>query len=185
MKIFLIFFSLSVYSIEFKVGDLILQSLDCYLCRAIESETNSNFSHIGMVINDNPVEVIEAYQSVRIVPLSEYLTKTKKNSEILILRSKEITNYDRLNIISHSKSLLGLKYDSKFLWNDEDIYCSELIYLLFDHILLPQPKLKYLDYSKNYKFWKKYFKGEVPEFELGISPEAYVDMNYFEAISSY
>ena len=49
--------SLPLFALELKSGDLILISFNCYECRVIESETNSKFSHSGVILINQKNEI--------------------------------------------------------------------------------------------------------------------------------
>ena len=58
-----------------------------------------------------------------------------------------------------------------FGWGDESIYCSELIYKGYAKTVNFQslaPKKMLFDINPEY--WDKYFRGNTPRGELGISP---------------
>ncbi len=172
------FYSSFLYGVELKVGDLLLQSLNCYACKAIETEEDSNYSHIGIVISINPILVAEAFETVRLVSFKELSSKSTKGSELLVLRhiNQELSGKSIKKVLI---PLLGKKYDSQFKWGSEEIYCSELIYLIFNALGVSQPSLKNMDFTKNYDFWLKYFNGNIPQEEKGNSPEDYILSSLF------
>ena len=62
--IFLVFLSLNLGAFELKVGDVLLQPLSCWSCSLIEAQEKSIYSHMGVVIENDPeVLVAEASSS--------------------------------------------------------------------------------------------------------------------------
>ncbi|HXH75698.1 MAG TPA: YiiX/YebB-like N1pC/P60 family cysteine hydrolase [Bacteriovoracaceae bacterium] len=185
MRFFLFFslFSLSSWAgPSLRVGDVLLQPLDCWTCSLIEAEEDSIFSHMGIVVSVNPLLVAEAFSRVRAVPLEEFNSKTQKGLKLKVLRIKDtraLRNFKRnakefklLYSVLHD----GRSYDRDFLWNnvDEDgnekLYCSELVTKLlatFSKIEIP---VKRMLFEKNRELWERYFKGRVPVGEWGNSP---------------
>ena len=105
MKLIILFFSLSSFALE--VGDLILQPLHCSLCSAIEQETDSIYSHIGIIIQKKPLLVAEAFEKVRIVSIKEFLNLKpfiSANDAISFVSVLIITVIDSLVAFTGSKS---------------------------------------------------------------------------------
>lgn len=195
MTIFsLIIFSLStsLFAFSLKSGDIILISFNCYECRVIESETNSQFSHSGVIIlnSNNEIKVAQALGIVGMTSLQDFLKNKTPNTKAAIYRAKEIeanrNSEFNMNLLAYFNSnFLGLKFDSKYLWNNVDengnelLYCSEFVAKFLDHFLstttIPYP----LTYQKNYDYWFKYFKGRIPEGELGNSPQSIANDSRF------
>ncbi len=181
MKYVLLFLSLSGFS--FEIGDLILQPLHCSLCTAIENETDSIYSHIGIVISKNPILVAEAFEKVRVVSLEKFLSKTQRNQNVKILRNSEMRKVNKYLFVQDFQTIfLGLSYDSEFLWSSDKIYCSELIYKLLNLYGISQPRPEVMSFSKAHTFWDKYYKGNIPVQELGISPADYDESPYFREV---
>jgi len=108
-----------------QTGDIVLQDLKSPSSEAIKLATNSPYSHCGIVsMKDNGAFVIEAVGPVRKIPLEEWI----ENGEGLysILRLKEGRNVD--DVIRAAEKYLGLPYDRRYLWGDDEFYCSELVY---------------------------------------------------------
>lgn len=179
-----LFFSFSINALELQSGDIVLISFNCYECRVIESETNSLFSHSGVVLReeDNTIFVAQALTQVRLSPLQEFLKNRTPGTKAYIYRSYELKNrYDNLDVGKSmrdvfEKDFKGLPFDSKYFWNNFDekgrelLYCSEFVAKFLDRFLSTPSIIFPLTYQKNYDYWFKYFKGHVPEGEMGNSP---------------
>lgn len=191
----LLFFFIPSWALEYQVGDVIVQSFDCYECRLIQSETNSPFVHSGVVLKDaqGELKVAEALGPVALVPLKKFLSRGKLNA---IYRSKELS---RLSSDEKSKLLqemletfssqfAGLAFDNDFLWDNrnsqgqETFYCAEFVAKFLNHFLqtsiLPEP----MSYKKNYEQWQRIFRGRVPEGLPGLSPSFFTRSSLFEEV---
>lgn len=184
------FFKLTnAFGLDLSAGDVLLISFNCYECRVIESETNSKFSHSGVVLKNefNQFLIGQSLGRVALFPLDQFLKNKTPGSIVAVYRPKEF-----LNMHSKEKTLLeeqmlsifnstykGAPFDELYLWNNFDreghelLYCSEFIAKFLDHFLgtptLPLP----LSYKKNEAYWFNYFKGAIPEGELGNSPASF------------
>lgn len=184
--------SLPLFALELKSGDVILISFNCYECRVIESETNSRFSHSGVILinQKSEIKVAQALGIVGLVSLQDFLKNKTPNTKAAIYRSKQIQDNNKEDISNKMLSLfnanyLGLKFDSKYLWNNIDehgnelLYCSEFVAKFLDNFLSTSTAPYPLTYLKNYDYWFKYFKGNIPEGELGNSPQSLANDNRF------
>jgi hypothetical protein len=108
-----------------QTGDIVLQDLKSLSSEAIKLATDSPYSHCGLVsVEGDSAFVIEAVGPVRKIPLEQWIA----NGEGLysVLRLKEGNNVDEA--IRIAEKYLGLPYDHKYLWGDDEFYCSELVY---------------------------------------------------------
>ena len=170
----------------FKDGDFLFQDLDSSpLCEAIENVTpgfnNMNFSHVGIVsIIDGTPMVYEAYPpSVQLVDLKVFLNRSldiKNKPKVIVGRLKKEYRKSIRSGISFIENKVGTKYDEFFLYENNQFYCSELLYDAFlkDSIFELQPmNYKYQDSNEFQKQWINHFKkldSEIPQGKLGINP---------------
>lgn len=177
------------HAFELQNGDILLISLNCYECRVIESETNSKFSHSGVVIKDEKgqVRIGQSLGSVALYPLEQFLKNRTpglsvdvyRPKQFLKLSQKERQFLDSQMLHVFNSAFKGLPFDHDYLWDNfnlmgqELLYCSEFIAKYLDHFL-SQPTLPYpLSYKKHEEYWRKYFKGVIPEGVLGNSPASF------------
>lgn len=178
--------SLWAYRPELQTGDVLLQPLYCRLCELIESEEQTIYSHMGLVIQrEKETFVLESFGSgVKIVTFDEFNKKTQKNQKLRHLRFKnpQVANY--LSEVTQTLRLLlvfknkyeGLKYDEKFLWDNVDengkekIYCSELVAKILNDIMEWNYPIKRMHFSRNVSEWDRYFSGNTPRDEWGNAP---------------
>ncbi len=187
LLIFSLIFFVSSKSFPFngEVGDLIFLSLPCYACSVIESETDSDYSHVGVLLKSPQEEwfVAEAWGKVKLTPLEIFLDKRKKGSEFGHYRIKDI-NFRKEDLWQeYMKNFDGADYDKHFLWDNYDsqgreiLYCSELAAKLLNTHLEEDFATFPMNFERNWDFWTNYFSGEVniPQNLPGISPQALID----------
>ena len=181
--LFSVVFSSCIFSKTLQSGDVLLISFNCYECRVIESETESNFSHSGVIIKNekNELNVGQSLGQVALYPIKEFLKNKTPNSKVAIYRPVELSqkltpSYEKEMLKVFKNKYQGLKFDSRYLWDNYDssgkelLYCSEFIAKYLDNFLTEQTIPYPLSYKKNYEYWLKYFRGDVPEGVLGNSP---------------
>lgn len=193
--IFLVPFKL--LALELKVGDILLQPLNCWSCRLIEEQENSIYSHMGIVIETTPqVLVAEALGTVRILSFTEFNARTEKGQALSVRRFKDA---DIVESLTTKKNFLmdlfqgkfeGLKYDHDFLWEnldeagEEKLYCSEMVAkLLTDFTALPMP-IKLMKFDKNREHWIRYFKTTPPDNKWGNAPADFERSNLFYEVGT-
>jgi hypothetical protein len=176
--------AITIASTELKVGDILLQPLHCYSCNLIEAQTQSEYSHIGVVVSkkNNDFMVAEAFGKVRVVTFSEFDKKTQKGLSLEILRPHYVSEDLYLNYLNQFD---GLPYDSKFLWDSSAIYCSELVQKLFASSEMLAPKPRPMSFDVNSDYWDRYFRGDTPRGKLGISPEDFKQSKLFLELGLY
>lgn len=164
-----------------RVGDLLLQPLNCWACNLIEAEENSIYSHLAVVVSERPYMVAEAFGPVKVVPIGQFLSKTENGQKVGVLRFKdrhvlEQFNYRRGEFKKHLATFEGKPFDKMFLWNNFDdrgnelYYCSEFVTKLLEPFLQIKLPLKRMHFNVNRSHWETYFGGKVPDGEWGNSP---------------
>ncbi len=195
-----IFFSHFANAIDLQNGDVLLISFNCYECRVIESETNSNFSHSGVILKNasREIRVAQSLGSVALYTLDQFLKNKTPGTNVAVFRPIEfmhLSNKDKNVLEDQMLSLFdstfkGAPFDQKYLWNNFDskgrelLYCSEFIAKFLDYFLasatIPYP----LSYKKNEAYWLVYFHGLIPEGELGNSPASFAIDKRFNFIGN-
>lgn len=171
MKVLYLLTLLSGYVLGFELqgGDVILQSLDCYRCDLIRQQEASQFTHIGVIVEtENGLEVAQALGRVKVVSLKKFLKQSKRSHKVI--RSHDSIDSHELTKIYFS-FFDGLPYDSGYRWNDQSMYCSELVYKLLREFNIKLPHPKKMLFNVNNAEWRRIFgKIPLPIGELGISP---------------
>lgn len=183
---------------DLQAGDVVLLSLSCYECRVIESETNSLFSHSGVVIKTETGETRVAQSLGRLDHFSfaDFTKNKSKGTFVHVYRPREFKNLSAKEKSLLEKNMLDVfnekykdaPFDSKYLWNnfsptgEEYLYCSEFIAKFLDNFLTKKTIPFPITYQKHLDYWTMYFKGVVPEGELGNSPAGLSRDDRFEFI---
>lgn len=117
-------------------GDILFQSLPHGdLVDTIEGVTQSEWSHCGILIRrDGTWYVAEAIGEVRYTPLYLWVVRGRA-SKVAAYRVKELPPDSSQALNSGVRALLGRPYDFRYAPEDDEIYCSELVYKVFDRSL--------------------------------------------------
>jgi uncharacterized protein YycO len=141
---FQVYQSVDVSSIEKKAtatdsnyhnGDLIFQSSNSGQSAAVQLATHSIYTHCGILFQENGKWMVyEAVQPVRKIPVEQwtangqngfYIVRRLKNADSLLTDAK-------VNAMKASASQrLGRDYDIYFSWDEERMYCSELVWKVY------------------------------------------------------
>jgi len=174
-------------------GDLLFQDLDCGpFCDAIEKVTTgyrgANLSHIGIVAKDGDGNfvVIEALSTgVDVTPLEVFLDcslDAKYRPKVAVGRLKQEYRHLIPVALEQAFALDGSSYDEVFNCDNDDYYCSELVYEIFlrsnngKPVFELQPMtFKDPDTGDTFSVWREYFlelNVPIPEDSPGINPGA-------------
>lgn len=120
-------------------GDLIFQTSRSAQSTAVQRATHSRYSHMGMVVHRKGKPfVLEAAGTVRYTALDawvargrdgHFVVKRLRHAEALLTRSA----LERLMV--EAGALHGKPYDATFEWSDRRVYCSELVWKIYDRAL--------------------------------------------------
>ncbi len=116
-------------------GDIIFQTSTSGQSKAIQSATNSRYSHMGIIYRDNgQYFVYEAVEPVTLTPLKEWIDRGEKGHYVI----KRLKNADKVltpDVVAKmkqaGKQFKGKPYDIYFEWSDDKIYCSELVWKIY------------------------------------------------------
>lgn len=156
-------------------GDIIFQSLPhSDLVDAIEGATNSKYSHVGIVFhNDKSWYVREAIGPVIDTPLGLF-KRRGRDGHIEVYRLKEEYQKNIAGFIAESDKYMGRPYDMRYRMDDENIYCSELVYKSYQDATGSQlgklVKLGSLRWGKYERLIKEIEGGSVPKDRIMITP---------------
>jgi hypothetical protein len=110
-----------------RTGDLVFHTSRSRQSRAIQEATASPLSHVGLVeVTDAGVFVVEAVQPVRRVPFARWKARGVQG-RVLVLRPEGLSDEARAAAVAQARRHLGKPYDWRFGWDDEAMYCSELV----------------------------------------------------------
>lgn len=166
-------------------GDLIFHVSRSSQSEAIQLATKSKYSHMGIVYtSDDGHYVFEAVQPVKRTKLDEWISRGEGGHYV----AKRLRNADDVLTVETLQDMkrigeqyLGLNYDSYFEWSDERIYCSELVWKIYEQgagvEIGKLQKLSEFDLMSDAvkrKLTERY-GDNVPLGELVISPAAMFD----------
>ena len=167
---------------ELQNGDIIFQTSQSNQSKAIQLATKSKYSHVGIVYkNYNKFFVYEAVQPVKLTPLTEWIDRGK-DDHYVVKRLKNASEVLTPKTLTKMKSIgekyKGKNYDIYFEWSDERIYCSELVWKIYNEATgIEIGELEELkDFDLSHKVVKTKMKerygNEIPMDEIVISPSS-------------
>jgi hypothetical protein len=175
-------------------GDILFQISTSGQGKAIQLATNSPYSHCGILFRDkNEWMVFEGVQPVKKTKLSDWINRgeghhyvSKRHKDAASLLTKAVKEKMKVE----AKKLVGKNYDLTFEWNDDRIYCSELVYKIYHRgagiEVGKLQKLREFDLSNpivKAKLVERYGT-KIPLDEPVISPGAiFTDTNLVEILS--
>jgi hypothetical protein len=181
---------------RFQPGDIILLELNCFTCRLIAEETDSRFSHSGLVLRspEGKLRVLESLRMVEDVSLESFLARSAPGASALVMRSFDSSLFQHKALqermwSEYKQRWYGLPFDFQFLWDNfspdgsELLYCSEFISkFLFNYLGSYPGAPAPMDYSRHYDFWERLFGAPPPQGKLGNNPASfYRDPEWYEA----
>jgi hypothetical protein len=179
---------------EIKDADLIFQTSLSGQSKAIQFATHSKYSHCGLIYKDgNDFFVFEAVQPVKRTPLDKWIARGE-NGKFVIKRLKnaeQILTAATLQKMKHiGEEFTGKNYDMTFEWSDNNIYCSELIWKVYQRATgLEVGKLQKLsDFDLTNQVVKKKmterYGDRIPMNEIVISPSAIFDSELLTTVEA-
>lgn len=177
-----------------KDGDMIFQSSISPQCKAVQLATGSPYSHCGLIFHeDGKPYVLEAVQPVTVTTLTDWIARGK-NKHYVIKRLKEADKVLSAEILAKMKRIgeefLGKNYDATFEWSDSRIYCSELIWKIYQRgagiEVGKLEKLKDFDLSSAEvkSKLKERYGNQIPLEETVISPASLFNSELLTTVAS-
>ncbi len=109
-------------------GDLVFETSSSAQSGGIQWATGSRWSHVGIVeVSPHGTSIIEALGKVSRTPWRAWKRRAGRNGGFLVLRPRGLSSAQRAGAVEQAKALLGRRYDPRFGWDDDRIYCSELV----------------------------------------------------------
>jgi hypothetical protein len=120
-------------------GDILFHTSRSAQSQAIQRATGSRYSHMGVVLyrSGRPC-VFEAIATVRCTPLERWIARGAQGHFVVRrLRSSAtlLTPEARARLHTTADRFAGRPYDLAFEWSDQRIYCSELVWKLYERAL--------------------------------------------------
>lgn len=120
-------------------GDIIFHTSRSSQSIAVQRATQSKYSHMGIIVHrSGKPYVLEAISTVRFTPLDQWIARgTRQHFVVKRLRNaKSILTPPALQRLKTAAGqFIGRPYDLVFNWSDDQIYCSELVWKIYDRSL--------------------------------------------------
>jgi len=179
---------------EIRDGDLIFQTSLSEQSKAIQLATKSRYSHCGIIYGENGrYYVFEAVQPVKPTPLDEWIVRGKDGHFVIkrLKNADEILTVETLEKMKREgEKFIGKDYDLTFEWSDEKIYCSELIWKIYQRAagieIGKLEKLSDFDLTSEVvrQKMKERYGDKIPMSETVISPAAIFDSELLMTVKS-
>ena len=115
-----------------KNGDVVFQCTAGEQAKAIQAATGSRFTHCGVVFEDGgSFKVLEATQPVKVTPFEEFRKRSLPGTFQVRRLKTPLSPESIASAKDWGKKQVGLNYDLHFRWDDETLYCSELVWKIF------------------------------------------------------
>ena len=145
---------------KFEDGDIIFQTSKSSQSQILKIVTKSQLTHCGIIfIKNGKYFVFEAVQPVKVTPLENWISRGE-NSKYKVTRLKYVlTESSKKDMFNYAKKQLGKNYDLKFEWSESKMYCSELVWKIYNSAgyTLSTPK-KFSNYDLSNESTKKLIK---------------------------
>ena len=179
---------------EIKNGDLIFQTSLSRQSKAIQLATKSKYSHCGLIYKEgNEFYVFEAVQPVKRTTLDKWIARGQ-DGKYVIKRLKNADQFLTPEALRKMKQVgnqfNGKNYDLTFEWSDDKMYCSELIWKIYQRATgIEIGKLEKLsDFDLTNEDVKQKVKerygDKIPTNEIVISPAAIFDSELLITVKS-
>lgn len=120
---------------DLQTGDLVFVHSATAQSTFVARATGSRWTHVGVVVvRDGRPEVLEAGDPVGYTPLATFVARSA-DDRVAVKRLDDAdavwTPEVRARAETVAEGWLGKRYDPKFAWTDDAMYCSELVYKLY------------------------------------------------------
>lgn len=169
---------------DVQTGDLVFQQSRSAQSLAIQQATHSPYSHMGMIVmRQGAPYVLEAAASVSYTPLEQWAAQGERGHYVIkrLRDDARLTPAARTQLANAGAAFVGKPYDLVFAWSDDRIYCSELVWKVYQRTLGVEigalAPLKRFDLSSpavRAKMQERYGR-DIPWDEPIISPAAMFD----------
>ena len=175
-----------------KDGDIVFQTSRSNQSRAIQLATHSEYSHMGLLFRmDGQWMVLEAIQPVSWTPLNRWVARGLKG-HVVVKRIKHRDTRLTPEALKLMKGVgqrfLGRPYDLTFEWSDDRIYCSELVWKIYQEGAgitigeLEQLRAFDLSHPVVQKKMRERYRGNPPLDEAVISPQRMFESAELETV---
>ena len=107
-------------------GDILFIETKSFQSKFVKLGMMSIWSHCGIAVNSpEGVQIMEADTTVRILPIERFVDKSVGKKYIIKRPVQQLTEP------IDQEEWLGRWYDLKFSFDNEEVYCSELVWLIY------------------------------------------------------
>ncbi len=178
---------------KLKTGDIIFITSASGQGKAIQLATKSKYTHVGIVFIENGTTyVYHAVEPVMKSTLDEFLQFSADGKFVAkrVKAGNTLTESTNEKMRQMAVKLLGKHYDIYFNWKDDEWYCSEFVWKLYERnykfeIGKLRP-LKDFDLSSQevQTIMKKRYGAKIPYDEKMISPQDMFDSDLLEEVKA-
>lgn len=130
-------------------GDIVFSSSTAGQGAAIIEATDSPYTHCGIVFKkDGRLMVLEAVQPVGVTTLKEFMSRGREEAFTARRLKTAVMPEAYRRARAWAEAQIGRDYDALFRWDDKNLYCSELVWKIYQHagIELCTPR-RFTDYN--------------------------------------
>ena len=136
-----------------QTGDIIAHTSQSSQSKMIQVGTMSKYSHVGVIfVNRDQVYVFEATGRTKYSTLENFI-KRGEDGKFTILRYDEqggLTDKQKNALRRTTPKYKGSRYDLAFKWSDDKMYCSELVWKMYEDIGITLSKTRTM---RSYNIW--------------------------------
>lgn len=123
---------------DVQTGDLVFQQSRSAQSLAIQQATHSPYSHMGMIVTrQGRPYVLEAAARVSYTPLDQWARQGERGHYVVkrLRDASTLMPAVREQLATAGAAFAGKPYDLVFAWSDDRIYCSELVWKIYQRTL--------------------------------------------------
>jgi len=112
-------------------GDVVFQRSRTEQAEFIARATHAPWTHVGLVlVHDGVLSVVEAGDPVQYTSLAEWAGRSADGRIAVRRHGEGLPDAVVAKLYAAADARIGLRYDARFAWSDDRMYCSELVYKL-------------------------------------------------------
>lgn len=166
------------FGAELRDGDIVFSGSTDGQGGAIIAATGSPYTHCGIVfLSDGEPMVLEAVQPVGVVSLEAFKSRCKPGTFMVRRLKTAVAPARYQSARTWAAAQIGKNYDPRFRWDDGNLYCSELVWKIYQQagVELCEPR-RFRDYKLDDPKVKKIIEerygsiGKMPLDEKVVAP---------------
>lgn len=179
-----------------KEGDIVFQEHATSQREAIQLSSHSKYTHMGIILPnpyDGKLYIYEAVGPVKFTPIQDWIAQGV-GSHFVAKRLKKADTLLTPAVLKRmeevAQGFYGKPYDWLFLWSDDKMYCSELVWKIYNRSTGLEighlKKLKEFDFSSSavQALLKERYGDKVPWNEPIISPGQMFESDLLTTVES-